>query len=110
MNSDEFFIHAGGTYDALGGSINPRRYVGVEGTLDFGGSTASLDLANNCFGAFSKGQVLNATNATFTGGVGSIMEFASGFDPLGHDLGQISEHLRSSSWRHCLKLVRKRLP
>src|SRR5439155_27044776 len=44
-------------------------------------NSATLNLGDNCFGDFTRGQILNATHATFTGGVGSLMNFAHGFDP-----------------------------
>jgi hypothetical protein len=82
VNTGDVVIDPTGTYDALGGSINPTRSIVVNGILDFGGQNVALNLTNNCFGTFTGGQILNATNATFTGGVGSVMEFAAGFDPL----------------------------
>jgi hypothetical protein len=82
VNVSEVSVDSAGNYDALGGSINASRSVSIAGTIDFGGGSASLNLGNNCFGDFARGQILNATHATFTGGTGSIMEFGAGFDPL----------------------------
>jgi hypothetical protein len=75
-------IMSSGTYDALGGTFNVMQRLNVYGGLDFGGSSAVLNLGKNVFANFVRGDVLNAQNATFTGGAGSLMSFPAGFDPL----------------------------
>jgi hypothetical protein len=87
VTTQQLNINASGTYQALGGTLNVNRQLLLKGSLDFAGSPTTANFGTNTFADFSQGELLGTENATFTGGPGSLLNFAPGFDPyarIGH--------------------------
>jgi hypothetical protein len=82
-------IRTGGKFKFTGGTLYVQRNFTSKGQFDFGNSTVAFTAGDNSFVDFSKGSVLNATNATINGGAGSFIAFPAGFDPL-LNLGRLS--------------------
>jgi hypothetical protein len=70
-------IAPGGTYEALGGTLNVAQSFSLGGVLDFGGNSAVVNFGTNSLANFTQGQILNGSSATMTGGAGSLLDFAS---------------------------------
>lgn len=78
----DLIVSLNSAYHYTGGTLRATKSLNDQGVLDLGSAAVTVALDKNTFGNFTKGQILNATSATFTGGVGSIMNFAKGFDPF----------------------------
>ncbi len=78
-------VSRGGTYEYLAGSLEVAFGLNLDGDLDFGGGAVTL-AAGSALLNFSRGELLNAANASITAGPDSLVIFAEGFDPdeLGH--------------------------
>ncbi len=75
-------IGKNGLYTLSGGNLTINKTLAHYGTLDFANSAATLTAGATSFLDFSHGQITSATNATVTGLAGSLINFASGYDPL----------------------------
>jgi hypothetical protein len=76
-NLKSLIIDSAGTVNAAGGTMNIGARLDVRGTLDYGGSSAQLNVGTNAFASFVLGDIVAANNATFSGADGSLMSFAS---------------------------------
>lgn len=80
------YLRVSGTYHITGGTFEVNRELTIYpgGTIDFGGSAATLGAGPNSLIALPTNDLGNTSNASLVGRVGSLINYPAGYSPQAH--------------------------